>query len=173
MAEVSFTEYNVQHILTESEEDARKIVDELGGGADFAELARQKSMDQSAEAGGDLGWLRASELPPAFRQAVTTMDKAGYTKEPVQTQFGWHIVRLADIRDVPPPPFEEVKERVRSIMQRKQIQDYLAGLRQQAKVELKGEFAEQAAEATEQPEAMEEPAEEPAEAPAEEGEPES
>jgi peptidyl-prolyl cis-trans isomerase C len=128
-------EYKARHILLASEADAREAIGELQNGGNFEELAKERSTGPSGPQGGDLGWFAAGSMVPAFGQAVQTMDKGDYSSEPVQTQFGWHVILLEDTRDTEPPPFEEVKAGLKEQAQRQQLQDYVASLRAKAKVE--------------------------------------
>ncbi len=100
-------EYNASHILVETEEEAAEIVDEIEGGADFAELARTRSTGPSGPNGGELGWFGKGMMVPEFETAVESLEKESISA-PVQTQFGWHVIRLNDVRDKEPPRFEAV-----------------------------------------------------------------
>ena len=93
-------EYNASHILVETEDEAKELVTTLEGGADFAELAREKSTGPSGPNGGSLGWFGPGAMVPPFDQAVQAMD-VGSVSAPVQTQFGWHVIKLNDFRDKP------------------------------------------------------------------------
>lgn len=132
-------EYKASHILVESEEKAKEIIEELNNGASFAELAKQYSKDTSAEQGGDLGWFTPEVMVQPFSEAVTTLEKGEYTKQPVQTQFGWHVIKLEDLRDATPPSIEELRPQIMQRLQSQMINDYLEELREQAKVEIKVE----------------------------------
>lgn len=110
-------EYNAAHILVQTEELAADLVAQLEDGADFAELARAHSDDPgSASRGGDLGWFGAGRMVPAFEAAVMGL-APGETSAPVQTQFGWHIVRLMDTRQADAPPFEVVRDQLTAELQ--------------------------------------------------------
>jgi len=102
------TEYNAAHILVETEEEAQAIVEELEEGADFAELARERSTGPSGPNGGALGWFTEGMMVPAFEEAVTELE-AGQVSEPVETQFGWHVIKLNETRPAEAPPLEEVR----------------------------------------------------------------
>jgi peptidyl-prolyl cis-trans isomerase C len=128
-------EYKARHILLESEEDASAAIAELEDGADFQELAKTRSTGPSAPQGGDLGWFAPDSMVPAFAEAVQSMDKGSFSNAPVQTQFGWHVILLEDTRDTEQPPFEEIKGQLEEQAQRQQLADYVASLRDKAKVE--------------------------------------
>jgi peptidyl-prolyl cis-trans isomerase C len=128
-------QYHARHILVESKVVADGIIEKLKGGADFAKLAEKESSDGSAKQGGDLGWFALSSMVPAFGKAVAQLDKGKYTLEPVQTQYGWHIIKLEDYRSPEPPAFDQVKEQVKGFVQRKKVQSYLEELRKGAKID--------------------------------------
>lgn len=100
-------EYSAAHILLETEEAALDVKSKLDGGADFVELAKEASTGPSAPNGGDLGWFGKGQMVPEFETAVATLEK-GAVSEPIQTQFGWHVIKLNDMREIPKPTFEEV-----------------------------------------------------------------
>ncbi|MGZ8236771.1 MAG: peptidylprolyl isomerase [Methylobacter sp.] len=133
------TEYKARHILVKTEAEAKKIIAELEKGGDFAKLANKNSMDPSAkesQSGGDLGWFSASQMVEPFSKAVMALEKGKYTKTPVQTQFGWHVILREDSRAQTAPPLEAVKEQLMPYLQRKKVQTMLENLRKQAKVEI-------------------------------------
>ncbi|MCP3971822.1 MAG: peptidylprolyl isomerase [Rhodobacteraceae bacterium] len=101
-------EWNASHILVETEEEARAIVEQLRGGADFAAMAKEKSTGPSGPNGGNLNWFGPRRMVPAFEAAVATMEK-GEISDPVQTQFGWHVITLNDFRDPGVPALEEMR----------------------------------------------------------------
>ena len=128
-------EVRARHILVATEPEAKAIVTEISKGTDFAELARQKSKDPGAAAeGGDLGWFGKDQMVPEFADAAFKMDK-GQVSEPVKTQFGWHIIKVEDKRTKPVPEFAKVKDQVETFVARKAQADYVAKLREGAKVE--------------------------------------
>lgn len=102
-------EYNAAHILVKTEEEAKKLKDDLDKGADFAELARQHSTDGAAAGGGSLGWFGPGMMVKPFEDAVAAL-KAGEIGGPLQTQFGWHLIKLNETRAAEAPKFEEVRE---------------------------------------------------------------
>lgn len=135
--ELSGKELKARHILLEQEADALKMITELDKGGDFAKLAGKHSTGPSAVNGGDLGWFKPGQMVAAFSTAAAGLSKGGYTQKPVQTEFGWHVILLEDTRNVEPPPFDSIKEQIRVGLQNKLIEDYIASLREQAKIQRK------------------------------------
>lgn len=133
-------EYHARHILVASEDEAKDLIAQLGKGADFAKLAKEKTTDPSGkENGGDLGWFSGEQMVKPFSEAVAKMKKGEISKKPVQTQFGWHVIKLEDTREVPPPSFDNLKEQLRMHLQNKRIESYIAELRKSAKIDMKKE----------------------------------
>lgn len=130
-------EYKASHILLKSEQEAKDVIKELDSGAVFADIAKAKSTGPTAKNGGDLGWFNANQMVPPFSQAVANMKKGTYSKTPVKTQFGWHVIKLEDERKVTPPKFEEVKNQLRRMKSSQLIQEYVIQLRKDANVEIK------------------------------------
>jgi peptidyl-prolyl cis-trans isomerase C len=132
-------EYKARHILVESQDAATAIIKDLEGGADFAKIAKAQSKDPgSAQNGGDLGWFSGQSMVKPFTDALTALDKGATTKTPVQTQYGWHVIQLEDSRAPEAPAFEDVKEQVKMLAQRKKLQSYLDELRKTAQVQKTG-----------------------------------
>jgi peptidyl-prolyl cis-trans isomerase C len=131
------TEYKASHILVKTEAEAKKLIAELDKGADFAKLANKNSLDaKESQNGGDLGWFSSAQMVAPFSEAVAALEKGKYTKEPVKTQFGFHVILKEDSRALTPPPLEAVKEQLTPFLQRKKVQDMIETLRKQAKVEI-------------------------------------
>jgi len=131
------TEYKARHILVKTEDEAKKIIAELDKGGDFAKLANKNSIDgKEAQNGGDLGWFAPTQMVAPFSEAVVKLEKGQYTKTPVKTQFGWHIILREDSKAQTPPPLEAVKEQMLPYLQRKKVQTMVENLRKQAKVEI-------------------------------------
>lgn len=128
-------EAKARHILLDSEEDAQAVIAELDGGADFAELAAEKSTGPSAAQGGDLGWFQAGQMVPEFSSAAFALEPGTYTKEPVKSQFGWHVILLEEKRTADAPSFEEMHDQLTAEMTRELIQTRLEKLRGEAKIE--------------------------------------
>lgn len=129
-------EYKIRHILVDKEDDAKAIIAELGKGADFAKLAKEKSKDPgSKDNGGDLDWGPTARYVKPFADAVAGLKKGQLTTTPVKTDFGYHVIRLDDVRPLKVPSFEELKEQFRQRAQQQQIQKLVMDLRGKAKVE--------------------------------------
>ena len=130
-------EYKARHILVKTEDEAKKLIAELDKGGDFAKLANKNSLDaKESQNGGDLGWFSAGQMVAPFSEAVAALEKGKYTKEPVKTQFGYHVILKEDSRPLTPPPLEAVKEQLTPYLQRKKVQVMIETLRKQAKVEI-------------------------------------
>ena len=130
-------EYHVAHILVATEGFARKLIAELEKGANFSEVAKRESMDPSKTNGGDIGWLTPDRIMKPFADAMLALKKGEYTHKPVQTQYGWHVIRVDDIRDVTPPTFDQVHQRLDQVVQAKKFKAYTDGLMKSAQVEKK------------------------------------
>jgi peptidyl-prolyl cis-trans isomerase C len=129
-------EYKARHILVEDQQKASDLIVELDEGADFSELAKQHSTGPSGKTGGELGWFSASQMVKPFSDALAGMEKGTYTKEPVQTQFGWHVIILDDSRESTVPSFEQVKAQLKMMAQNQRVQDYVASLRSNATIDI-------------------------------------
>lgn len=123
------TEYKARHILVETQSEAIELIEELDGGADFAELARTKSTGPSGANGGDLGWFGPNQMVAPFSEAVAALENGSYSKSPVQTQFGWHVILRENSRESTPPTLDSVKDVVKQRIEQQKLQDYLAELR--------------------------------------------
>jgi peptidyl-prolyl cis-trans isomerase C len=137
LARTNDNQYKARHILVETEDEAKAIIAQLDQGADFATLAKEKSTGPSGSRGGDLGWFDLKTMVPAFAEAVKGMEKGSYSKEPVKTRFGWHVILLEDVRAVTPPSFEQVRPKLQQLMQQAVVREHVAELRSKAKVEIK------------------------------------
>lgn len=115
------TEYNASHILVETEEEAAALVTDLEGGADFAELAKEKSTGPSGPRGGELGWFGKGAMVAPFEEAVVAMD-VGSVSAPVQTQFGWHVIKLNETRMKDAPTLDDVRGELEQEIQSAAIQ---------------------------------------------------
>jgi peptidyl-prolyl cis-trans isomerase C len=129
------TEYHAEHILVATEAFANQLIEKLRKGADFGDLAKKESIDSSKTNGGDLGWFTPDRMVKPFADAVVALKKNEYTQQPVQTQYGWHIIKLLDTRDMTPPPYDAVKDRLAQLVQAKKFKAYEDGLLAKAKVE--------------------------------------
>lgn len=122
-------EFKARHILVETQGEAVDIIAQLKDGADFAELAKEKSTGPSGPAGGDLGWFPPDRMVAEFSQAVQALADGAYTESPVQTQFGWHVILREDSRESSPPPFDSVRDALKQSVEGKKLQDFLQSLR--------------------------------------------
>src|ERR1700712_3958087 len=127
-------EVHARHILVETEDEAKAVAEELKKGADFAELAKKKSKDPGASDGGDLGFFTKDQMVPEF-SAVAFALEPGKISDPVKSQFGWHIIKVEEKRSRKAPEFEQVKGQIETYVTRKAQADYVAKLREGAKVE--------------------------------------
>ena len=150
-------EVQARHILVGSEEQAKDIADKLAKGGDFAALAKEFSVDAgSKEDGGMLCFFGKGQMVPQFEQAAFALEK-GQLSKPVQSQFGWHVIKVEDKRQKPPPSFDQVKGQILGSLMKSQAQSILAGLRKEAKVEYLDEaMKKQVEEETKKQAAMEE-----------------
>lgn len=135
-AKLGDKEYHVRHILVKDEGEAIQIIAQLRGGAEFAELAAEKSEDSgSKETGGDLGWSALQRYVKPFADAIATLQKGQTTKTPVKTDFGYHVIELIDLRVTEFPPYDQVKEQLRKEMLTEARDDLIGQLRAEAKIE--------------------------------------
>jgi peptidyl-prolyl cis-trans isomerase C len=134
-------EYKVSHIQVETEDEARAIIAQLNKKGNFAKIAKEKSKDAgSATHGGSLDWIvPSSNLPPPFVNAMLSLKKGSYTKEPVKSQLGWHVIKLDEVRDLKIPSFEELKPKIQQSLEQQSMQqsikEYVDELRSKAKIE--------------------------------------
>jgi len=128
-------EYNVRHILVETEAEAKDIIAQLGKKTKFEKLAEKSKDAGSAQRGGELGWAVPGNYVPEFANAILNLKKGEYTKQPVKSQFGWHVIKLDDIRDMKAPPFDNIKPQMLQRLQQQSIQKAISDLRAKAKVE--------------------------------------
>ena len=135
LAAMPKTEYHARHILVATEPFAQKIIERLDKGEKFEALAKSESMDSSKNNGGDLGWFTPGRMVPEFAGAVMALKPGEYTHKPVQTQYGWHVIQLLETREVTPPPFEQVRQRLVQVVQAKKFRLYQDELLRNAKVE--------------------------------------
>jgi peptidyl-prolyl cis-trans isomerase C len=127
-------EVRARHILVKTEDEAKAVIAELKGGADFAELAKQKSTDPGASEGGDLGYFPKDEMVPEFADAAFKLEK-GQVSEPVHTRFGWHVIKVEDKRERQVPSFDQVKDQLATHLVRKAQAELITKLRADAKIE--------------------------------------
>ena len=128
-------EVRARHILVKTKDEAEKIAKEVTGGADFAEAAKKYSQDSGGESGGDLGYFTKGQMVKPFEEAAFSMEK-GKVSSPVQSEFGWHIIKVEDKRDRQPPTFEEVKDQITASLIQAKLQSTVQEMREQAKIEI-------------------------------------
>ena len=128
-------EVRARHILLETEEEALAVVEEIEGGADFEQLARDRSTGPSAPAGGDLGYFRREAMVARFSEAAFAMT-AGEVSAPVQTQFGWHVIKVEDRRETAPPPLDQVRDEITRQLFREVVQNAISSERENSEVVL-------------------------------------
>ena len=131
-------EYNASHILVKTKDEAEEIIKELKDGADFAELAKEKSTGPSGPNGGELGWFGPGMMVKPFEDAVIALEP-GQISEPVQTQFGWHVIKLNDTRLKDAPKLEDVQEELRKELERAAVEKAIKEIADKADVEKPGE----------------------------------
>jgi peptidyl-prolyl cis-trans isomerase C len=128
-------EVHARHILMNTEDEAKAVIQELSKGADFAELAKKKSTGPSGPNGGDLGYFGKGQMVPEFEKAAFAMDKGDVSKRPVQTQFGWHVIKVEDKRTQEAPSKEEMEPQIRQSLMKEIGEQVTKGLRDSAKIE--------------------------------------
>lgn len=133
-ASLGNTEYKARHVLVESEEQAKAIIDKLAKGEKFADLAKQSKDPGSRDNGGDLGWSSPSAYVKPFADALGQLKKGDYTKAPVKTDFGYHVIQLEDTRALTPPPFDQLKPQLQQRASQQQVEKLVKELRAKAKV---------------------------------------
>jgi peptidyl-prolyl cis-trans isomerase C len=122
-------QYKARHILVESESEAQDLIDQLGEGADFQALAKEYSTGPSGPNGGDLGWFAPDQMVKPFADAVLGLEDGKYSKDPVQTQFGWHVILREESRENEPPTLESVHDAIKQRVEQEKFQKYMEGLR--------------------------------------------
>lgn len=133
-AQLGPNEYKIRHILVNTEDEAKAIIAKLKAGEAFAELAKQSNDPGTKDNGGDLGWAGPSVFVQPFGEAITRLEKGKFTETPVQTNFGYHVILVEDIRPLTPPAYEEIEPRLMQQAQGKQLNEMVQGLREKAKI---------------------------------------
>jgi peptidyl-prolyl cis-trans isomerase C len=129
-------EYRARHILVEKEDQAKAIIASLKKGGKFEEIAKKQSKDPGSGAnGGDLEWANPNNFVKEFSDAMVALKKGQITEAPVKSQFGFHVIRLDDVRDMKLPSFEEVKPQIVQQLQQEKLLEYQQSLRDKAKIE--------------------------------------
>ena len=130
-------EYSARHILVKTESEAKDIIAQLNKGADFAKIAKEKSLDPgSKEKGGDLGWFSPASMVKPFSDVAINLQKGSISSNPVQTQFGWHVIKLVDTRTAQPLPYDKVKDGIQKNLQQRDLEKMMAELRTKAKIDI-------------------------------------
>ena len=134
-------EFKARHILVKSEEEAKGLIEEINGGKDFAELAKQHSTGPTGKNGGELGWFGSTQMVKPFADAVKAAEPGKLVATPVKTQFGWHVIEVQEKRKKQPPSFESVHQKLLADAQRKILSEYVNKLRGEAKIEINEDLA--------------------------------
>ncbi|MEM1286179.1 MAG: peptidylprolyl isomerase [Pseudomonadota bacterium] len=127
-------ERRARHILLESQDEAMEVITALDEGGDFATLASERSTGPSAANGGDLGFFGPGRMVPAFEEAAFALDVGGYSQEPVETRFGWHVILVEEVRESAPPSFEELGPQIQQTMLQQRFTDSISSLRDGAQI---------------------------------------
>jgi len=133
------TEYKAKHILVKDENVAKSIIEKLNNGGNFEQLAKENSIDPSSAKGGDLGWFNLQQMTPAFAEAVSKLKPGEYTKQPVKTEFGWHVIMLDETRKTQAPAMNEVEGELRGMVQSRKIRAFIDDLRKNGNVKINEE----------------------------------
>jgi peptidyl-prolyl cis-trans isomerase C len=128
-------EYKARHILVDKDTEAQEIIAQLQKGAKFEDLAKNSKDPGSKERGGDLDWNPPTTYVKPFAEALVKLEKGKYTETPVQSQFGWHVIMLEDVRPIQFPEFDAVKQQIRSMLQEQEVQKLIGELRSKAKIQ--------------------------------------
>jgi peptidyl-prolyl cis-trans isomerase C len=134
-AQVGDKEYHARHILVGTEEEAKAIIAKLKGGAKFEELAKQSKDPGSGANGGDLDWASPASFVPEFSKAMTSLQKGAITETPVKTQYGYHVIKLEDVRPAKIPALDEVKQQIADSLQQRKLAEFRDGLVKKAKIQ--------------------------------------
>lgn len=133
-ANLGNTEYKARHVLVEKEDEAKAIIAKLDKGEKFSELAKQSKDPGSKDKGGDLGWSSPNSYVKPFADALSKLKKGEYTKAPVHSDFGYHVIQLEDSRPLTPPPYDQVKPQLQQRASQQQVENLVKELRNKAKV---------------------------------------
>jgi len=144
-------EVHARHILVKTEDEAKAVIAELDAGKDFAELAKEKSTDPNKSEGGDLGFFGKGRMVKEFEDAAFALPVGTYTKVPVKTQFGFHVIKVEEKRAAPPPPFDQVQDQVRQLVMQDKYIELLTKAKADAKVEIVDPALKAAYDAANQP----------------------
>lgn len=137
--ELGDKEYSARHILVKTDAEAKAIIADLKKGTDFAKIAKDKSLDPgSKEKGGDLGWFSPAGMVKPFADALVNLKKGDMTQEPVQSQFGWHVIKLIDTRALQAPAYDKVKDGIERTIQQRKLEKFMLSLKEKSKIEVTG-----------------------------------
>ncbi len=129
-------EYKSSHILVATEEEGKAVIEELNTGANFADVAKAKSTGPSGKNGGSLGWSSPSNYVPEFALALQAIEVGQYSKTPVKSQFGWHVILVEDVRKASKPTLDQVKPQLQRMMMAQRVNDYVSALREKAEINI-------------------------------------
>lgn len=130
-------EYSARHILVKTEAEAKDIIAQLNKNGDFSKIAKEKSLDPgSKDKGGDLGWFSPATMVKPFSDVVANLQKGATSASPVQTQFGWHVIKLVDTRPAQPLAYDKVKDGLQKNLQQRNLEKLMADLRAKAKIDI-------------------------------------
>ncbi len=130
------TEIRARHILLEKEDEAKAVIKELDGGKDFAELAKEKSTGPSGPNGGDLGFFGPDQMVAPFQEAASKLEAGAYSKQPVKTQFGWHVIKVEETRQTKAPAYEQVQAEIGNALFNEMFAERISELRKEAKINI-------------------------------------
>lgn len=133
---LSSPQYKVRHILVATKDEADDLIKKLDDGGDFAKLASQNSIDSSASEGGELGWISADQVDQKFWAAVTTTEPGNYFADPVQTQYGWHVIEVEDMQERDPPSLADARDEVENAVEAQKVNAYINSLLNDADVRI-------------------------------------
>ena len=129
-------EYKARHILLKTEEDAQAVIKEIADGADFVKTAESKSTGPSASNGGDLGWFKSSTMVKEFSEALKTMKKGDVSSAPVKTNFGWHVIKVEDIRPTNLPDLKTVKPQLSRMIAQQKMMAFMEKMKESAEIKI-------------------------------------
>lgn len=129
-------EYKARHILLSTEAEAKEVIGRLQDGADFAETARTESIGPSKSVGGDLGWFEADQMVAEFSQATAVLEDGEWSKTPVKTQFGWHVILREQSRDIAVPELDSIRDELVAELRQKQIAADISRIRENASIDV-------------------------------------
>jgi peptidyl-prolyl cis-trans isomerase C len=139
LSRLSARQYHARHILVATEAEATALIAQIDAGGDFAALANQHSTDGDGQSGGDLGWFTADSMVKPFGDAIQTLEDGAHTRAPVETQYGWHVIKVEESRDGQPPDIESLRADLTSAVARQKLDEYVRGLREAAAVTVDAE----------------------------------